>query len=152
MCLLFSYDTPNITNNLKMDFKDFRKAVTKKTDIKTLNINVRSMEIRDNSENNNFNIICTTTVFDGDTLSILLGKLQYPIEDEGNRFRRMKWPWGDKHWEASLALTACSFPNVEVVELPPWIRHKTVEVTQTQQRAHALVKTLEGTTGLLPRL
>lgn len=79
MCLLFSYDTPDITNNLKMDFKDFRKAVTKKTDIKTLNINIRSMEIRDNSENNNFNIICTTTVFDGDTLSILLGKLQYLI-------------------------------------------------------------------------
>ena len=67
MCLLFSHDTPNITNNLKMDFKDFRGAVIKKTDIKTLSRNIRSMEIRDNSENNNFNIICTTTVLDGDT-------------------------------------------------------------------------------------
>ena len=67
MCLLFSHDTPNITNNLKMDFKDFRRAVIKKTDIKTLSRNIRSMEIRDNSENNNFNIICTTTVLDGDT-------------------------------------------------------------------------------------
>lgn len=67
MCLLFSHDTPNITNNLKMDFKDFRRAVIKKTDIKTLTRNIRSTEIRDNSENNNFNIICTTTVLDGDT-------------------------------------------------------------------------------------
>lgn len=79
MCLLFSHDTPNITNNLKMDFKDFRRAVIKKTDIKTLNRNIRSTEIRDNSENKNFNIICTTSVLDGDTLSILLGKLQCPI-------------------------------------------------------------------------
>lgn len=67
MCLLFSHDTPNITNNLKMDFKDFRRAVIKKTDIKTLNRNIRSTEIRDNSEYNNFNIIYTTTVLDDDT-------------------------------------------------------------------------------------